>query len=423
MSATSKAETGSEAPAVDAASLAAEVSPRVRGLFLKNLADFQTELARSHAGFIPALSNWSQRKELPALVFRSMRRVQDIRARGRELGLSFQEMHNSGNVAGRTLLDALCHAPSVADMLQAAVIVTHRQLVAAIEDYLKRNDTVYDQPSIALLQADRDELQAQIGWAEAALRALGRGGEARTDAAFLTKIEALAANLENELRTHAVRGGELRRAGRRIGVLPFADAALPEGFRHLEFGPEPMPKQNVYAERERYHAANFLQEVQAADSCASMLFEAPDMPWEFYFDLSRHMWDEARHANFGERKLEQLGASAAATGLSTKAYAMRQTLTPLDRYAALSTQEADAFPGKHAGLKDALEHGDSMSAMAWSYDIADETQHVRFGAKWIPVMIEKTGEPRSYEQVKADAVNWRVMVLAEVYKPAAATLR
>ena len=49
-------------------SLAAEVNPRIRGLFLKNLAEFQTELARIQAGFIPVLTNWPQRKELPALV-------------------------------------------------------------------------------------------------------------------------------------------------------------------------------------------------------------------------------------------------------------------------------------------------------------------------------------------------------------------
>lgn len=404
-------------------SLAIEVNPRVRGLFLKNLADFQTELARIHAGFVPALSNWQQRKELPALVFRALRRVQDLRIRGRELGVSFQDMHLSRQVAGRALLEELCRAPAVAAFLQAAFLVTHRLLVAAIESYLKRNDTIYDQPSIALLQADRDELQAQSAWAETALARLTASDAGPADPAFLARIETLGGTLEAELREHSARGGEPRRAGRRIGVLPFADAVLPEGFRPLEFGPEPMPKENVYADRERYHAVNFLQEVQAADSCASMLFEAPDLPWDFYFDLSRHMWDEARHATFGERKLEQLGTSAQAAGLSTKAYAMRQTLTPLDRYAALSTQEADAFPGKHVGLKDAIAHGDSTSAMAWSYDIADETQHVRFGAKWIPVMIEKTGEPRSYEQVKEDACTWRVSVLAEVYKPAAATLR
>jgi hypothetical protein len=38
-------------------------------------------------------------------------------------------------------------------------------------------------------------------------------------------------------------------------------------------------------------------------------------------------------------------------------------------------------------------------------------------------MIEKTGEPRSFEQVKEDAVRWRATVLAEVYKPAAASFQ
>ena len=151
-------------------------------------------------------------------------------------------------------------------------------------------------------------------------------------------------------------------------------------------------------------------------------FDAPDTPWDFNFDLARHMWDEARHATFGERKLADLSLTDA-TGFSSKAYTMRQTLALVDRYAALSTQKADAFPGKHTALKDAIAHGDSVSAMAWSYDITGETQHVRFGAKWIPIMIGKIGEPRSAEQVRVDSENRRVAVLVEVYKPAAATLR
>ncbi len=406
-----------------ASSLATEVSPRVRGWFLKNLGDFQTELARIHAGFVPALAVWRQRKEFPALVFRSLRRVQDLRVRGRELGLSFQEMHLSGSVAARPLLDALCAAPDSASFLHTSVIAVPRVLIGAIETYLKDNDSIYDQPSVALLEADRDEFAAQLKWAEAALAELALATGEKPSAAFAGRIDGLTAGLPARLREPTMRGGEPLRTPRRAGALPFADAVLPLGFRHLEFGPDPMPKENTYAHRERYHAVNFLQEVQAADSCASMLFEAPDMPWDFYFDLSRHLWDEARHAIFGEKKLEALGTTAPAAGLSSKAYAMRQTLTPLDRYAALSTQEADAFPAKHVGLKDAVAHRDSVSAMAWSYDIADETQHVRFGAKWIPVMIEKIGEPRSTEQVRADSENWRVSVLAEVYKPAAATLR
>lgn len=409
------------ASASSSISLSHEVSPRVRGLFLKNLSEFQTELARISAGFLPAFAVWRQRKELPALIFRSLRRVQDLRQRGRELGVSFEEMHFSENVAGRNLLNQLCHAPSVADLLQGGMVVTHATLIEAIEDYLKRNEGVYDLPSVELLKVDREELKSQLDWAKEALReSLGATGE-KPDEQFLCNIKALCSDLSKVLCRHNVRMPAQMKTGRRIGVLPFSDARLPLGFRHLEFGPEPLPKNPDYASRSRYHAVNFLQEVQAADSCASMLFEAPDMPWDFFLDLSRHMWDEARHAMFGEAKLAELGTTAAAAGLSTKAYAMRQTLTPLDRYAALSTQEADAFPGKHQGLNDSVANNDALSAKAWSYDIADETQHLRFGTKWIPVMIEKTGEPRSYEQVKEDACNWRSSVLAEVYKPAAAT--
>jgi hypothetical protein len=403
----------------DPTPLADEVSPRTRGLFVKNLADFQTELARVQAGFIPAFAVWSLRRELPMHVFRTMRRVQDLRRRGRELGVSFADMHLSEAVAARPLLRELCAAASTADLLQTAMIDVPRLLVAAIDAYLRRNDSIYDLPSLPLLEASRDELRTQAAWAGAALVTLEREAGERPDASWAARVGDVAAGLPELLATHHERAAAPVRAGRRIGRLPVAVSVLPRGFRHLEFGPEPLSPQNEYRERERYHAVNFLQEVQAADSCASMLFEAPDMPWDFYFDLSRHLWDESRHAMFGEKKLADLGSTAAEAGLSSTAYALRQTLTPLDRYAALATQEADAFPGKHAGLKDAVAHGDGVSAMAWSYDIADETQHVRFGNTWIPVMIEKTGDPRSFEQVKEDAVRWRATVLAEAYKPAA----
>jgi len=51
----------------DSAILAREVSPRIRGLFLKNPGDFQTKLARIHAGFAPSLAVRPQRIECPAL--------------------------------------------------------------------------------------------------------------------------------------------------------------------------------------------------------------------------------------------------------------------------------------------------------------------------------------------------------------------
>ncbi|WP_221031959.1 hypothetical protein [Actomonas aquatica] len=395
--------------------LAREVNPRVRGLFIKNLADFQTELARLQAGFLPGITDWQLRQTLPGIIFRQFRRVQDLRQRGRELGLSWPAKHVASWSAGRTLLDRLCHAPDHDAFVRTALQAVPSALAAAIDGYLRENATIYDQPSQPLLETDRDELRALAEQASA-WRAAEPSPESE---AFGVEVDALLEDLVVVLSTHAGRTGEVCRGGRRIGRLPLPDAEIPAGFTLLEFGPEAPADDADYTERSRYIAVNFLQEVQAADSCAALLFDAPDMPWEFFFDASRHMWDECRHALFGARKLAELGVSVEASGLSTKAYAMRQTLTPLDRYAALTTQEADAFPGKHAGLKEAVAEKDATSAMAWSYDIADETQHVRYSTKWIPVMIEETGEPRSYDQVQVDLRNWRATVLAEAYRPAA----
>jgi hypothetical protein len=403
----------------DPTTLAANVSPRTRGLFIKNLTEFQTELARIQGGFVPAMSIWAHRKKLPMLVFQSMRRVQDLRVRVRELGLSIGQLHLSSAVAGRKLLDELCHARTEADFLQVAMVLVPRLLVTAIEDYLKDNSSVYDLPSAPLLEASRDDLNSQIKWAEEALATLKQEGSQQPELGWVEKMRTLAQELPKALHEHVSKMSNPVTVARRIGTLPFSTSVLPRGFHHLEFGPGALPLETEYPQRERYHAVNFLQEVQAADTCGSLLFEAPDMPWEFYFDISRQLWDEARHSAFGESKLLELGSNAAEVGLSNKAYAMRQTLLPADRYAALATQEADAFPGKHAGLKDSVAHGDRLSAMAWSYDIADETQHVRFGSKWIPVLLERLGDPRSFDQVKADACNWRQSVLAEVYNPAA----
>ena len=70
--------------------------------------------------------------------------MQDLRQRGRELGVTLEPMHFSANVAGRALLDKLCHASNPADLFQAGMVEVHSVLIHAIEDYLTRNEGIYD---------------------------------------------------------------------------------------------------------------------------------------------------------------------------------------------------------------------------------------------------------------------------------------
>jgi len=391
-------------------------SPKSRGAFLKSAADFQTELFRLMAGFLPAVPRWELRREVSGLVFRDARRVQDLRLRCRELGGGTTAKHLSKSVAGSDTIEALCCAPDADAAFRAIFGIVKPTLREALRAYLQDDLRVFDAPSIPVVESNLEELDRQIAWAN-----LQPEIEAAAPTEWLAGIDSLATALGDSLLAGSAGSATKVVTGRKIGNLPVLRSVIPDGFRD---GLAQMPSADSenYHDREVFHAHNFLMEVQAADSCASLLFEAPDMPWDFYFDTARHMWDETRHCEFGEMKLRALGLDFKEMGLSTTAYVLRQTIDPLDRYAALTTQEADAFPGKHASLKDAIANGDELSARAWSYDISDETQHVRYGHKWIPVMIEETGEPRSYDEIKRDAENWRRDVLATSYATAAETL-
>lgn len=386
--------------------------PRERGITLKNLADFQTELARVSAGFIPGMEDWAVRNELPLQVFSDFRMVQDLRVRHKELGVAPGDLHYSQAVPAREILELLCEAPTSADALEAMFALTKAHLATWIKEVMQSSLGVYDLPSTPLLEANVELLQKQIAWA-----AKGRAALGGVDQAYVAKVTLALAGLGEALSNQERRRAEPVRRGRRIGRLPLLDGATPRGFAARATIPPLPTEDSPYAVRERYFAMNFLQEVQASDSCAAILFEAPDMPWDFYFDAARHMWDESRHAMFGQLKLTSLGIPVNEVALSTTAYRLRQTIAPHDRYAALTTQEADAFPGKHKGLKAALENNDAVGAMTWSYDIADETQHVRYGQKWLPTLIKAMDDPRSPDQVKADAENWRATVLTTTYRP------
>jgi hypothetical protein len=387
-------------------------TPRMRGTLLRALADFQTELFRVMAGLIPATARWELRRELAERVYRDARRVQDLRQRCRELAAPGASRHCSQAVPGVDLIRHLCEAADPATAFRGIFGVVKPHLLEVLHALRTEDLRVFDAPSLPIIEANIAELTRQLDWAHQQPELTHA-----VDPAWLAELERRAGELPGQLAADRAPRAAWVNHARKLGRLPVARAVRPTGFEEGS-ARAPAEGDTDYRARARFHAHNFLMEMQAADSCASLLFDAPDMPWEFYHDTARHLWDETRHCEFGELKLRQLGEDIMALGLSTTAYDMRQTLDPIDRYAALTTQEADAFPGKHAGLREALAQGDELSARAWSYDIADETQHVRYGHTWIPVMIELTGEPRSYDEIKRDAEHWRREVLAAAYAPA-----
>ncbi len=52
---------------------------------------------------------------------------------------------------------------------------------------------------------------------------------------------------------------------------------------------------------------HYLNEITAAETLGSILWLTPEMPWEYQHNVARHLWDEVRHSQLGQIRVQQLG--------------------------------------------------------------------------------------------------------------------
>jgi hypothetical protein len=139
-----------------------------------------------------------------------------------------------------------------------------------------------------------------------------------------------------------------------------------------------------------------LREIDVPEVIASILAETPGQPWEYTVDLTRQLWDEARHAMMGEIGFWRAGiAWEEFVPINfTWSLALNTQLTPLERHAVLYYIEQGLMPktGKRFEWEVGLESGDAFSALAQDYDWADEVLHARIGRDWYGKSHDGLGE-------------------------------
>lgn len=149
----------------------------------------------------------------------------------------------------------------------------------------------------------------------------------------------------------------------------------------------------------------YFREMAAAETMAAFLYQAPqEMPWPFFRDSARHFWDEIRHCQVGQQRLEELGIDIWEVPVQTGHYDTRAHMPLLESYAFLTqVQEAESFTVRRVNERQLRAAGDTLSADMIAYDMVDERNHVRYGTKWIPELQQVLGDTRSMEQLVADA--------------------
>ena len=129
-----------------------------------------------------------------------------------------------------------------------------------------------------------------------------------------------------------------------------------------------------------------LREIDVPEMMASILAETLDKPWGYYRDMTRQLWDEARHAMMGE-----VGFAAAGVDWADKvrvnftwSLGLNTQLTPLERHGVLYFIEQGLMPktGKRHEWEVGVRSRNGLAATFQDFDWADEVLHARVGRDW-----------------------------------------
>jgi len=143
-----------------------------------------------------------------------------------------------------------------------------------------------------------------------------------------------------------------------------------------------------------------MREIDVPEMMASILAENDDKPWEYARDMTRQLWDEARHAMMGEIGFVHLGIDWSQIPFNfTWSLGLNTKLSSKERHAVLYTIEQGLMPkttGKEYEWEIAIAAADKLAGMIQDYDWADEVLHARIGRKWIVPEIGSQSEAMAY---------------------------
>jgi hypothetical protein len=129
-----------------------------------------------------------------------------------------------------------------------------------------------------------------------------------------------------------------------------------------------------------------IREIDVPEMMASIITQTPGKPWGYYRDMSRQLWDEARHAMMGEVGFVALGVDWTKAKITWNwSYRLNTECTPAERHAVLFFIEQGLMPktGKRYEFEVAGESGIPLMKTIQDFDWADEVLHSQIGRHWL----------------------------------------
>lgn len=142
-----------------------------------------------------------------------------------------------------------------------------------------------------------------------------------------------------------------------------------------------------------------IREIDVPEMMASIIAETKGKPWGYYRDMSRQLWDEARHAMMGEVGFVANGVDWTLARITHNwSLRLNTECTPIERHAVLYFIEQGLMTktGKKFEWETGVRSGDPLMATIQDYDWADEVLHASIGREWYIPQIGKWKEALEY---------------------------
>jgi|GEM_PF-548304 len=350
------------------------------------------------------MAEWDDKSSIHRHIWEQSECVQRLRDRISQFPGGNPDGPVSANL--ERLVNAVLLAPGFQDAIDGIYQLLSAPLMKAYLDYSETAHKVHDAPTLTTLHDIVGIKEQQRLW----LRSFRRRYPHATNPAYVAAIDAelsACAHLNDAI---AVEGDAAKPAGVSTGFRLPKRAARPDGtdlrYRFREYA-EADFSASIEARR-LYWAYGYLMEKNIPDSQVRWLYDSPDMPWEFHHNLSRHLWDESRHGDSGYSRFLDFGISLHELGFppyEPEEEGLLDPLTPKELYEAIffigMIAESGHFSVKNEAYADFKAGGDMESAEMMLFDIIDETTHVQYAHRWLPILGERAGVDHSNFKFRA----------------------
>lgn len=356
------------------------------------------------AGWLPKAATFELKCEMGRTIWEDALHVNALYLRLREIqSPAFQKPSDPALV---TLMSELLHAPNEFALALGVYRVVTPSLIEALASHETATFPNSDLPSVQAIKHSLLDLRAQQERVEPILKQAAKaGGVLSAGGAWEKYVSQLLASaggisgLKERPKT-----APTPPACRTEFKVP-REAERDERFTNRAAAMEQMPGEEDYQAHTIEEFERYSTEMLAAETVGFVMFSIPNMPWEFQFDAARHLYDEVRHCLMGYEWMRGHGRDPFQSPQYLHIYKWRSQFPPVMQYCMLTMgNEVHAFPYRHRRVEAHQKSGDQLSEQFVRYDIADETQHVRFGKRWLPEMLKHVGEKRPLKQYVKDTL-------------------